>query len=413
MRTDILFNLKQFPVKMLVVFISSACCSAFSQESDAVIKTESGIDLLPALTAGVTHDNNVLRDSTNSLGSFISIFAPSLKATLVDGVNSYEVQAAVKDAHYFGSDFDDYTDGYLSLDATLSPSVAHQFKVKALGNVTHEDRSTGVYEGAGAQQQEVVTYGAQNFEGEYQYGAASSKGKLFVNSRYINRDYHNFRPVTQYRDFDIMQWGTGFKYQSNSGLRVVSEMSTADVEFKAIDPKGNRNNRDNNYRLGTEWDLTSVTTGIVKLGYQSKNFVNPLREHFNGFAWESILQWKPLSYSGLDLSAGRRAKDLDAYIPTINTNTDNDFIIETSYSLGWNHEWSATYSSKVAYEFQTNEYNRDKRKDIMDVITVELLAKPTRWLKVKAFANLEDRQSNIGRIVYDRQLIGFEINMTL
>ncbi len=73
-------------------------------------------------------------------------------------------------------------------------------------------------------------------------------------------------------------------------------MNTADVQFKNLDPKGDRDNRDNNYRLGTEWDFTSITTGIVKLGYQSKNFVNANREHFHGFAWETILQWQPLSF---------------------------------------------------------------------------------------------------------------------
>lgn len=405
--------IQRFPKKAIAVLLAAMCCAATAQESEAVIKTESGIDLLPALNTGIHYDNNVLRDEANSINSFIRIIAPSLKANLVDGANTYTLQAAFKDGYYFSSKPDNYTDGYLSLESTLSPAANHQFKLKALGNFIHEDRGTGVYEGSGNQQNEVTKYASQNFEGEYQFGASSSKGKLFVNTRMFNKDYHNFRDVTQYRDHDIDLWGTGFKYQSDAGFRLVTEMNTADVQFKKLDPKGDRDNRDNNYRLGTEWDFTSITTGIVKFGYQSKNFVDAKREHFHGFAWETILQWQPLSYSGLDLAAGRRAKDLDAYVPTINTNTDNDFIIETSYSLGWNHQWSETYSSKLAYEFQTNEYNRDGRKDIADVITIELLAKPTRWLKMKAFANIEDRQSNIGRIVYDRQVIGLELDMTL
>lgn len=406
-------TIHRFPKKTIAVLLAAWCSAAIAQESEAVIKTESGIDLLPALNTGIHYDNNVLRDEANSINSFIRIIAPSLKANLVDGANTYTLQAALKDGYYFSTKADNYTDGYLSFESTLSPAANHQFKLKALGNFIHEDRGTGVYEGSGNQQSEVTKYASQNFEGEYQFGASSSKGKLYVNTRMFNKDYHNFRSVTQYRDYDLDLWGTGFKYQSDAGFKFVYEMNTADVQFKQLDPKGDRDNRDNNYRLGTEWDFTSITTGIVKLGYQSKNFVNANREHFHGFAWETILQWQPLSYSGLDLAAGRRAKDLDAYVPTINTNTDNDFIIETSYSLGWNHQWSETYSSKLAYEFQTNEYNRDGRKDIADVITIEFLAKPARWLKVKAFANIEDRQSNIGRIVYDRQVLGLELNMTL
>lgn len=405
---------KRWPVKSLVLLVSAACCQVAAQETeDAVIKTESGIDLLPALNVGLTHDNNVLRDTENSLYSFIRIFAPSLKANLVDGANTYTMQFALKDGYYYNSNADDYTDGYLSFESTLSPAAAHQFKLKAVANQMHEDRGTGVYEGSGNQQQSVTKYASQTFDGEYQFGASSSKGKLFINTRLFNRDYFNFRDVTQYRDYDMELWGTGFKYQSEGGFDLVTEMSTADVQFKKLDPKGNRDNRDNNYRLGTEWDFTSITTGILKLGYQSKNFVNEQREHFHGFAWETILQWQPLSYSGLDIAAGRRAKDLDAYVPTINTPGDNDYIIETSYSAGWNHQWSETYSTKLAYEFQTNWYNRDGRKDIADVITLEFVMKPRRWLTMKAFANIEDRQSNIGRIVYDRQVVGFEFNLTL
>lgn len=413
MRTNTLHATKPWPIKYVVLAVGVACCTASAQESEAVIKTESGIDLLPALNAGIFHDNNVLRDSNNSLQSYVRVLAPSLKANLVDGANTYTMQAAVKDGYYFSSDKDDYTDGYLSFESTLSPAAEHQFKLKAVANLMHEDRGTGVYEGGGSQQNNVTKYASQNFDGEYQFGASSSKGKLFVNTRVFNRDYHNFREVTQYRDYDLESWGTGFKYQSEGGFDLVTEMSTADVQYKKLDPKGNRDNRDNNYRLGTEWDFTSITTGILKLGYQSKNFVDAQRSHFHGFAWETILQWQPLSYSGLDLSAGRRAKDLDAYVPTINTNTDNDYIVETTYSAGWNHQWSETYSTKVAYEFQTNLYNRDNRKDIADVITLEFLMKPRRWLQMKAYANIEDRQSNIGRIVYDRQVVGIELNMTL
>jgi|GEM_PF-477480 len=391
---------------VLLTYIGPVAAQATAPDS-GVIKTDSGIDLIPSLQVGLKHDDNVVRASSNEINSWVNTIAPALKAMLVDGADNYTVTAALNNARYFSSHQDDFTDGYLEAEANISPASQHNFKFKANGSWLHEDRGTGVSEGRGLILDEVTTFNSQFLDGEYLYGAASSTGKIRINSRYFNKKYDNFRDVTQYRDYDSMLVGSAFIYQTNGAFQLVASASTAEIDFKLRDLTGDRNNTDNNYRLGVEWEFSSITSGELKLGYQNKNFDIAQREDFGGFAWEAILVWKPLTYSGFDVATGRRAKDVDA------VNVLGDYIIETTYSLGWNHQWSESFDSKVAYEYQTNEYNLSNRTDTGKVITLELNKQLLRWVKIKAFANIEDRTSTLGVIEFDRTVVGLNAEFTL
>jgi hypothetical protein len=390
----------------LLTYIAPATAQSAASPS-GVIKTSSGIDLIPSLQIGMKHDDNVIRASSNEINSWVNTIAPALKATMVNGADNYTFTAALNNARYFSSVQDDFTDGYLDLEARISPASQHNFDLRANSSWLHEDRGTGVSEGRGLLLNEVTKFNSQLLDGEYVYGAQSSTGKIRLNSRYFTKEYDNFRDITEYRDYDSMLFGGAFVYQTNAAFKLVASANTAEIDFQVLDLSGDRNNTDNNYRVGLEWEFSSITTGELKLGYQDKNFDIAQREDFGGFAWEAILVWQPLTYSGFDVATGRRAKDVEA------VNVVGDYIIETTYGLGWNHQWSETLDSKLAYEYQTNEYNLSSRKDTSDVITLELNKQLLRWVKIKAFVNIESRTSTLGVIEFDRNVIGINAEFTL
>lgn len=405
-------QMKGFRLSCIAMLLVSH--QALAQEQEGVIRTESGFDFIPALQVELKHDDNVVRDKAKSISSWIYTVAPSLKANLVDGPNRYSFAGAIKNASYFDSAADNFNDSYLDGEAKLSPASAHNITVKANSSWLHEDRGTGVSEGRGDLQTSVTRFNAKNVKAEYEYGNPGSTGKLRANTRYYDKDYSNFRDLTKYRDFDLREVGGGFVYQTAGAFKLVAEAATANINFKTEDLSGSRDNTDQNYRLGTEWDISALTTGILKLGYQNKDFELASREKFTGFSWEAIVQWQPLTYSGFDLSTGRRAKDVDAL------NINSDYIVETTYAVGWNHQWSEMLSTKLAYEHQTDEYNRVilqgntlGREDTRKIITAEIESKPARWLTFTGFANFEDRASTQGVIVYDRTVFGLNIQMTL
>lgn len=398
-------------ILLVAGFISAP---VMAQEQEGVIRTESGFDIIPALIADFHYDDNVLRDRDSTVSSWVNTLAPTLKANLVDGPNSYTINTAIKNAKYFSSSADDFLDAYLDGEAKLALASQHKLDLKMNGSWLHEDRGTGISEGRGGLLDEVTKFNSQNFKADYEYGSTGSTGKLRANARYYNKDYDNFRSLTKYRDHDLRELGAGFVYKTEGAFTLVAEATTADIQFKTQDLTGDRNNQDTNYRLGAEWEMTALTTGTLKLGYQDKDFELASRENFTGFAWEVILQWMPLSYSGFDLSTGRRAKDVDAL------NVNADYIIETTYAIGWNHQWSERFDSKLAYEYQTDEYNKivaqtniRGREDVREVITAELNYKALRWLTLTGFVNLEDRTSTLGVIEFDRSVYGLSVKITL
>jgi hypothetical protein len=115
----------------------------------------------------------------------------------------------------------------------------------------------------------------------------------------------------------------------------------------------------------------------------------------------------PLSYSGFDVATGRRAKDVEVY------DTNGDYIIERTYALGWNHQWSDIWSTKVSYEYMTEDYNRIVRNDTNRIATFEVKGKVLRWLTVKAFVNGQNRDSSVALLGYDRNVIGLDFELTL
>ncbi len=75
-----------------------------------------------------------------------------------------------------------------------------------------------------------------------------------------------------------------------------------------------------------------------------------------------------------------------------------DYIIETSAAVGWNHDWSESWSTKLSLEYMDNEYNVLNRTDTSRIATAELSHQMLRWLKLTAFAQLEDRNSSVAAI---------------
>ncbi|MDZ7902897.1 MAG: hypothetical protein U5L01_10325 [Rheinheimera sp.] len=60
-KTNSAAKLSQITVALLVAFAASAVAQEQGPEQGAVIKTDSGVDLLPALDTGLKHDDNITR----------------------------------------------------------------------------------------------------------------------------------------------------------------------------------------------------------------------------------------------------------------------------------------------------------------------------------------------------------------
>lgn len=294
----------------LAVMVALACASSqvVAVEPQS-IQTSSGFDITPLLTTGLKYDDNVASTSANEIDSWIMTVVPSVKAVLDDGVSKTELTAAVANGTYFDSSADNFTDTFVGGLFDTQLSEQGKFNAKADFVWGHEDRGTGITEGLNNGQDEPTRFNNQTVSGYYEYGAKAAPARVRFGAKYFNKEYMNQREVTQFRDYDSVLGGVNFYYDTLSGVSAVLESSVEDTGYDFVDPTAPRDSKDTNVKVGAEWQISALTSGEAKIGYQKKNFDDSAREDFSGAAWTVNANWSPLTYSVLNIGTGRKAKD--------------------------------------------------------------------------------------------------------
>ncbi|MBQ4889115.1 hypothetical protein A9267_00745 [Shewanella sp. UCD-FRSSP16_17] len=396
----------KFKVKALALVVTSFMShSAFSaNENASVIRTESGVDITPGLNTALKYDDNIASSNDNKQDSWILTVTPAVKAELLDGNNAYSVEAGLEYAEYFDSSDDNYLDFLLKANGDVEINQSNKFNLNAMYINGHDDRGTGIFAGAGGVQDEPNTYELYSVGGYYEYGARGTPARVQLNAKYFEKQYTNFKSVTQYRNYNDVILGATFFYDTQSSSSFFLELKNIDTSYDELDPTGDRDSQTQNAKLGMSWEATSTTEGHVKVGYQNKSFDNSDREDFSGIAWDAKLTWKPLTYSQFDFTTGRDSKDPNSF---------GDYVKETNYGVKWKHEWSDFLASTVAYTFTNEEYTGVAREDDTSSVRIALEYAVTRWLLIKPGVDFNQNSSTEDRFDYDRNVYFIRAEMTM
>lgn len=387
----------------LMAALASASGQALAVDPQT-IQTESGFDITPLLTTGLKYDDNVASTAVNETDSWILTVIPTVKARADDGVTVYEFTAGLFSGTYFDSSDDNFLDS--TLGGMFDTRLSEQSKVNLKADLVwgHEDRGTGVSEGLNNDQSEPTRLNNQTVSGYYEYGAKAAPARVRLGAKYYNKEYTNQRETTQFRDYDSLLGGVNFYYDTQSGTTAVLETSIDDISYDIVDPDAPRNSKDTNVKVGAEWQISALTSGEAKIGYQKKNFDDAAREDFSGVAWTVNANWSPLSYTNFNVGTGRKAKD-----PL----QGGDYIKETTYTLGWTHTWSDVVQTNLAYNRMEEDYVGLVRKDENDSYTASVKYAFRRFADVSLYGTVTDKTSSVEGIEFDRNVIGINFDFSL
>lgn len=389
----------------LAVMVALACASSqvFAVEPQS-IQTGSGFDITPLLTTGLKFDDNITSSSANEIDSWILTVVPSVKAVLDDGVTKTEFSAALFNGTYLDSSDDNFTDTMLG--ALFDTQLSEQGKFNAKADLVwgHEDRGTGITEGLSNSQDEPTRFNNQTVSGYYEYGAKAAPARVRFGAKYFNKEYMNQREVTQFRDYDSVLGGVNFYYDTLSGTTAVLETSIENTSYDFVDPTAPRDSKDSNVRVGAEWQISALTSGEAKIGYQKKDFDDNAREDFSGVAWIVNANWSPLTYSNINVGTGRKAKD-----PL----QGGDYIKETTYVVGWSHNWTEAMQTNLSYNRMEEDYVGVNRKDENDSYTASVKYAFRRFVDVTLFTTVTDKTSSVQGIEFDRNITGLSFDFSL
>jgi polysaccharide biosynthesis protein VpsM len=360
----------------LAIMTALAFASAGVQAVDPqAIKTESGFDITPLLSTGLKYDDNITSVSANETDSWIMTVLPSVKASRDDGVTSLEFSAAAYHGNYFSSSSDNFTDTLLGGLFDTQLSEQGKLNVKADMVWGHEDRGTGITEGLNNNLDDPTRFNNQTLSGYYEYGAVAAPARVRFGARYFNKEYMNQR-----------------------------ETSIVDIGYDFVDPEASRDSKETNVKAGAEWQISALTSGEFKLGYQKKEFDDSTRDDFSGVAWTVNANWSPLTYSNFDFGTGRRSKD-----PL----QGGDYIKETTYTLRWNHNWSEALQTQLTYNRLEEDYVGINREDENDSYTASIKYAFRRFVDVSLFTTATDKTSSVPGIEFDRNIVGVNFDFSL
>ena len=154
-----------------------------------------------------------------------------------------------------------------------------------------------------------------------------------------------------------------------------------------------------------EWDATALTSGSIKLGYQKKDFAAQQRENFSGISWEAGVTWQPLSYSFVDFTTSRAAKD-----PLV----EGDYIRESVYRATWTHDWSDQLSTRAGLSYTDEKYvGQIGRKDKTSNANFAVSYTTNSFGMVSTYVDFIDKDSTQDALKFDRMVVGINFTFAL
>jgi hypothetical protein len=391
----------------VVSVLGSGLSYAKETTGPGVIKTESGIDIIPQLSTQLKYDDNLARTAQNKESSTIFEVSPSASAILVDGTNRYNADFSLNSGTYFSSSDDNFLDFNLSGNADVELNQNHSYNLNTAFVSGHEGRGTGLSEGAGNTNKDLTEFQTLTLGGHYEYGADSTPARIKLSVKSYDMEYTNFEAVSKFRNFNTATFNSTFFYDTGAFTSLVAELESEVTDYEHINPSDAQGTRDSsvmNYRIGVEWQATALTSGSLRIGYQDKDFDSNSRKDFGGLAWSASVQYQPYSYSTISLTTGRLARD---------PNVEGDYVRDTNYGLNWNHNWNDFVSSEVGITHKTEDYTGVNRKDTTKSYRVAVNYDVLSWVSATAGIDFQDKSSTNANINFDKLVTFIGFNFTL
>nr|WP_252733588.1 outer membrane beta-barrel protein [Pseudoalteromonas sp. C2R02] len=380
-------------------------CYTTHGTASSEIYLENGVVVKPLLNVVSKYDDNIYQQASDKQGDSILIVTPSIGLVFDDGLNQYKLDLGLSSGSYGKNSDDNYLDTEANLSAHFEPSNKHRFDLLASAFSQSEPRGTGVTEGTGSALPEPLTYKKHILGGKYEFGAMSSFTRIAFEAQSENKKYDNFRSISKYRDTSSIKFGSSLFYKMDSETDLFLDLSREDIKYDQIEDNTiSRDSKDNRALLGVQWEMTSMTTGLAKLGYQNKSFVGSSRENFSGLSWEAQIQWQPLTYTNITFETSRAAKD-----PT----TEGDYVNQSLYALNWNHNWNEKLRSSIGASFTTDVYTGIYRKDEILTGSFSISYLIQRWLEIGVFIEIKDNDSTTEIMSFDKNLAGLNFNISM
>lgn len=421
----------------------SLCSTAFAyeQRETADVKNErqtsaydakgirlGSFDFHPLMAFGSEYDSNIFkRNSANEVGSYVAHFNPGFMVN--SDWSRHALNASVKtDLTVYSSqpENNNYQDVFVSLDGRLDVLKDSFFETTYNFNSIHEDRGSADQRGGKTPTFYSVNY--LNLAYQHKFNRLSLKPEFSV-SRYDYQDtmtslgfslQNHTRNRWEYKPslrvgFELKpgyEAFTKFVWQSvDYNKEVITGYANTVLNGAPIESY-NRNSSGYNILAGMEFDLTSVITGDVSIGYLSRDYADNQLQTISGVNGFVNLLWQPTELTGVLFNFTRDIQE------TTQSGVAGMFI--TSPSVTITHELRRNIILSAGTSYSYNEYVgfnaanpivADRTNRLEHVVTANTGIKylVNRYLALEFTYEYDTRETNYTGVDYDVHQVMFNI----
>jgi hypothetical protein len=365
---------------------------------------ESGAFLYPALSVGVSTDDNINRTGLPELDDSATIYYLRPSIGIQGGKNNTRVNAGYDGdwAKYSGTradDLYDYEDHHLYAGVT-------GYGRKMTYNIT-ADYQRGHDSVSGYSIDDL----AQRFDKWDRYALLAStdlgaRGAR-INLRLDGLLEQKRQDVLKSLDYDTSALGAMLKLRIGGKTYGVLEGGV-----RRWDYLNSNSDADRYYgRLGVSWEATAKTKGLLTYGtekYKPDNPDTPVTSTEIGPAFGNNVESRNSTWQGaIDWEVRRR--DLirfGTYQGSRNSEGIGSNSLSRRYTIGWTHDWSERIRSNLGYMVGTEDYKGTERKDDLMSYNLDLSYKFRRNMLLRGYYIYDDVESDNPIFTYDRNRAG-------
>jgi polysaccharide biosynthesis protein VpsM len=354
--------------KTAIAFAVSLAVAGISCAQDGTGVQSGPFRVKPTLGLTVGHDSNVAQSNTSEISSFFTLISPGIRVDAGNEVRSFSLSYELDSARYQDSKTDNFTDHHLTAGVTLSPSVRTKLDVGASFDRGHDRRGTNFQQGlapgvASLNNRDVDRWERKGVDVGFDYGAPGARGALGLDAGISDINYQNNESYSVRGNRDLKYFGGRFGWRIAPKTQAYFSARNTDVSYDVRRTRAGLSNylldsTDRTYLIGLQFDATEKTSGHLGFGRTQKNFDDNRIKGYSGVAWDVGVQFRPRSYSVIDLSATRGTQESVDFLGDL---VGTDYLIARDVTLSWTHGWSDRFHTGVDLGQSNSEYLRDDR----------------------------------------------------
>jgi len=339
------------------------------------------------------YDDNVFLESDNEKDDFINIATPHIQYILPFGFKARHLLQLFYKAEI--GTFSDYTDqNYVNHDASINLNLkfpSGSIKVSNLYRDTSSRADTEFSERIDRIED----------KGDITLSTELNRLKFEGSVSYFTRDYDE----SEYSNLEYDETVGGFTVYYTpppwEKTDLLLEYAHSEIDYES---DSSRDGEYDQVMVGVRGEIASKTTGIIKCGYQDRNYDLASEEDFQSGVAEIGLLWDISDDTKLKLTCERKAVE--------STYMSNNFYKANRFYTQFNQKFLGRFTFVSSLSYENNKYPEEttvgsetkKREDDIYTVGVGLEYAFKEWWKAKVGYEYKNRDSNLDSEDYNRNL---------